>query len=155
MGNRYDLLIDVLEKRTSLFEGIRAISRRQLEFCRREDLDPENWSGFLQLISQRQALMDEIDLLNSSLESGQGADGLLTAAADGMDSGYRYSEHNKELKRVMEAISKTDEACLKLLKGKSGELAMRIKETRVNRRAADAYTQANSINEAWFVDKKK
>ena len=149
MENGDDSLDEALIKRESLFRGMLAISRHQLEFCQREDLETADLAGFLELVSQRQALMDEIDHLNSLLASGGDAPPLPTAA------GGVEPVTNAELIGVMEAIRRNDEACLQLLKGKSTELTARIKQTRVNRQAADAYSQGQGAYEPWFVDKKK
>jgi hypothetical protein len=137
-----------LEKQAGLFRGMLEISCRQLEFCRREDLGSEDFTVLNELIGQRQALMDEIDRLHSSLPP----EGAVSVAGGRPLPGYG---EGGELAKVLDAISRNDEACLGLLRGKSRELAARLKETRVSRRAADAYSQGNSIQEAWFVDKKK
>ncbi len=141
------MLIETLKKRISLFQEIMAISQRQLEFCQRKDLDPDNLSILLELIGQRQVFMDEIDLLNSSV--------LPDKDVSTGDYERRLFQYKKELHILLEKISKNDEACMKLLRGKSDELVSLIKETRVNRRVVDAYNQGGGVSEAWFLDKKR
>lgn len=145
---------ELLKKRETLFQGILTISHQQLEFCQQENLEPEGLTKLLELISQRQSLMDEIDRLDLTPVSDPPSAGSSGTIADGVTSAH-HSTHNEKVLELIEAVSRNDEACLRLLKKKSGELAARIKQTRVNRQAADAYGQGNSIYDAWFVDKKK
>jgi len=143
-----------LVKQEALFQEILAISREQLEFCQQDNLEPENLTGLLELISQRQSIMDEIDQLHSSLMSVQPSTGLSGKAADVTNS-VQHSAPNGKLIEIIEAIKTNDNACMRQLKKKSDELMTLIKQTRANRQAADAYGQGNSIYDAWFVDKKK
>jgi hypothetical protein len=152
MANGCDPINDTLNKRESLFQGILAISCRQLEFCQEEDLDSGDLTGFLELVSQRQLLMDEIDRLNASLRPEPGV--MRDTSSVGGHLAHDPVE-STELREIMEAIRKNDEVCLRRLQGRRDELAADIRQTRANRRAADAYSQGQVIHEAWFVDKKK
>ena len=144
---------ELLKKREDLFRKMLEISRQQLEFCRRDDVDSD--LGLLQeFMGQRQVLMDEIDQLNALLLSGHPTAELSSMAGDGIRSGYHPAQDD-QLVALMESISRNDETCLQILQTKSGELAKRIKQTRTSRQAADAYGQGNSIYDAWFIDKKK
>ncbi len=138
---------EVLKKRKNLFREMLAISNRQVEFCRGEELESGDLSGLMELINRRQMLMDEIDRLHSSLMSER------TTDDEGRDSPYHPAQ-DEELVTVMEAIRRNDETCLQLLHENAGQLSMRIKQTRNHRRASEAY-QGNSVNDAWFVDKKR
>lgn len=146
MGNSgYVPVNEMLKKREDLFRELMEISRQQLEFCQRDDVDSD-LSLLQEFIGQRQELMDEIDQLNASLLSGQ-------PTAE-LHSGYHPAQDN-QLVALMESISRNDKTCLQILQTKSGELAKRIKQTRTSRQAADAYGQGSSIYDAWFIDKKK
>lgn len=138
---------EVLKKRENLFREMLAISGRQVEFCRGEELESADLSGLMELVNRRQLLMDEIDRLNASLTPEQ------TAVGDG-----RYSTYNpardEELVKMMEAIGRNDETCLQLLKESAGRLSVLIKQARNHRRASEAY-QGNSVYDAWFIDKKR
>lgn len=136
-----------LKQQARLYKNMLAISTRQLELARSEELE-EGWlQEFLDLIGQRQGIMDSIDGLSAELPEGR-----VDPGAPGEHSQYRQLVAG--IRETIGCICRNDEACQELIKKKLGRVADRMAGVRANKKAYRAYTGAGP-DPAWFIDKKK
>jgi len=143
-------MIDIKQRRIELWQQMLGISVKQLEFCRDRDLKHEELDGFMQLIDQRQDLMNAFDRLVSGEIEDFEADAITLHQA-----GSATGDENLDEAQIVAAIRRNDHACMELMRRASAELAERLKGYRANRRAAQAYAPDFTLTEGFFVDRKR
>ncbi|NLV17853.1 MAG: hypothetical protein GXY50_11710 [Syntrophomonadaceae bacterium] len=139
-----DSIQQLLKERLDLFREIQAVSAWQLEICQHDEADDPLIEKMLELITERQTLMEGIDLINERISHLQETD-------SSVNTGDGWSEEQQ----IAVVINSNDEICLTWLRNKSKEVVGMIQKNRANRAAADAYQMEGPADLAWFVDKKK
>lgn len=129
-----------LNKLLNLYEQILALSIKQMDFLRKIDHNKEKEIDILlQLLDQRQELMNQIDEISGG---------------PGMFQEFGIIEQD-EIKSIMLAIHKNDAFGQVKLEEQMKSIRAKLISARENQKAYKAYTQEDVYVPAWFFDKKK
>jgi len=129
-----------LNKLLNLYEQILVLSIKQMDFLRKIDHNKEKEIDILlQLLDQRQELMNQIDEISGG---------------PGMFQEFGITEQD-EIKSIMLAIHKNDAFGQVKLEEQMKSIRAKLISARENQKAYKAYTQEDVYVPAWFFDKKK
>jgi len=150
-----------LSKKLQLFQDIKTISIKQLEFIIAFDVDRGSFEPWEDYYNSREKLMLKANALEEKINHYR-KDAGINDLTDGqiqekiMPEHYQaYLQYSEEIAGIISNILANDQKAMDFMKVLLGQTGTKLNRARVQKKAVNAYTQYEGNSEAWFFDKKK
>jgi|GEM_PF-5561028 len=161
MAGDFNSVLTALCQKLRLFQDIKTISVKQLEFIVAFDVERGSFEPWEKFFNSREKLMLKANGLEDKINHYRrdiGINDLTDAEIKEKlfpEHYQEYMRYSEEIAEIISGILANDRRAMDFMKVLLDKTGTKINRARVQKKAFNAYTQYESHPEAWFFDKKK